>query len=163
MALCSLALIRVHGLRRCALFSAPSKQDRRLVTKPVNDTKLAGRGPLVVELRTTLVIFAGRGNDYVMRYSRRETERCWQNRRTARCYYICGAKGNDHYQLLEGPAKERWKSYVCFSLVPRRFWGEKNGLGTTVHACVNHPKNSSKHVVLESTVEESESLYGKHV
>ena len=35
------ALIRVRGLWRCALFCAPSEQDRRLVTEPVNDTKLA--------------------------------------------------------------------------------------------------------------------------
>ena len=35
------ALIRVCGLWRCALFCAPSKQDRRLVTEPVNNTKLA--------------------------------------------------------------------------------------------------------------------------
>ena len=35
------ALIRVRGLWRWALFCAPSKQDRRLVTEPVNDTKLA--------------------------------------------------------------------------------------------------------------------------
>ena len=33
------ALIRVRGLWCCA-FCAPSKQDRRLVTEPVNDTKL---------------------------------------------------------------------------------------------------------------------------
>ena len=36
------ALIRVRGLWCCAPFCASSsKQDRRLVTKPVNDTKLA--------------------------------------------------------------------------------------------------------------------------
>ena len=35
------ALIRVRGLWHCASCCAPSKQDRRLVTKPVNDTKLA--------------------------------------------------------------------------------------------------------------------------
>ena len=35
------ALIRVHGLWHCALFCTPSKQDRRLVIEPVNDTKLA--------------------------------------------------------------------------------------------------------------------------
>ena len=35
------ALIRVRGLWRCALFCALSKHDRRLVTEPVNDTKLA--------------------------------------------------------------------------------------------------------------------------
>ena len=35
------ALIRVHRLCCCALFCAPSKQDRRLVTEPVDDTKLA--------------------------------------------------------------------------------------------------------------------------
>ena len=35
------ALIRVRGLWCCALFYAPSEQDRRLVTEPVNDTKLA--------------------------------------------------------------------------------------------------------------------------
>ena len=35
------ALIRVRGLWRCALFCAPSKHDRRLVTEPVNDIKLA--------------------------------------------------------------------------------------------------------------------------
>ena len=35
------ALIRVRGLCRCVSFCAQSKQDRRLVTEPVNDTKLA--------------------------------------------------------------------------------------------------------------------------
>ena len=35
------ALIRVRGLWRCGLFCAPSEQDRRLVTEPVNDIKLA--------------------------------------------------------------------------------------------------------------------------
>ena len=35
------ALIRVRGLWRCAPFCAQSKQDRKLVTKPVNDTKVA--------------------------------------------------------------------------------------------------------------------------
>ena len=35
------ALIRVRGLWRCAPLCAQSKQDRRLVTEPVNDTKLA--------------------------------------------------------------------------------------------------------------------------
>ena len=35
------ALIRVLGVWCCALFCAPSKQDRGLVTEPVNDTKLA--------------------------------------------------------------------------------------------------------------------------
>ena len=35
------ALIRVRGLWRCAPFCAQSKQDRRLVTDPVKDTKLA--------------------------------------------------------------------------------------------------------------------------
>ena len=35
------AVIRVRVLWRCALFCAPSKHDRRLVTEPVNDTKLA--------------------------------------------------------------------------------------------------------------------------
>ena len=35
------ALIRVRGLWPCAPFCAQSKQDRRLVTEPVNDTKLA--------------------------------------------------------------------------------------------------------------------------
>ena len=35
------ALIRVRGLWRCAPFCAPSKHDRKLVTEPVNDTKLA--------------------------------------------------------------------------------------------------------------------------
>ena len=35
-------LIRVCGPWRCARFCAQSKQDRRLVTEPVNDTKLAG-------------------------------------------------------------------------------------------------------------------------
>ena len=35
------ALIRVRRLWRCALFCAPSKQDRRLITEPVNDIKLA--------------------------------------------------------------------------------------------------------------------------
>ena len=35
------ALIRVRGLWRCAPFCAQSKQDRRLVTKPVNGTKVA--------------------------------------------------------------------------------------------------------------------------
>ena len=35
------ALIRVRGLWRYALFCAPSKHDRRLVTEPVSDTKLA--------------------------------------------------------------------------------------------------------------------------
>ena len=35
------ALIIVHGLCHCALFCSPSKHDRRLVTEPVNDTKLA--------------------------------------------------------------------------------------------------------------------------
>ena len=34
-------VITVPRLWRCALFCAPSKQDRRLVTEPVNDTKLA--------------------------------------------------------------------------------------------------------------------------
>ena len=34
-------LIRVRGLWRCALFCAPSKHDRRLVTDQVKDTKLA--------------------------------------------------------------------------------------------------------------------------
>ena len=36
------ALIRVHGLWRCAPCCAPSKQDWRLVNEPVNATKLAG-------------------------------------------------------------------------------------------------------------------------
>ena len=35
------ALIRVRVLWRCAPFCAQSKQDRKLVTEPVNDTKLA--------------------------------------------------------------------------------------------------------------------------
>ena len=35
------ALIRVRGLWCCAPFCAQSKQDRKLVTEPVNDTKLA--------------------------------------------------------------------------------------------------------------------------
>ena len=35
------ALIRVRGLWHCALYCAPSKHNRRLVTEPVNDTKLA--------------------------------------------------------------------------------------------------------------------------
>ena len=35
------ALIRVRGLWRYAVFFAPSKHDRRLITEPVNDTKLA--------------------------------------------------------------------------------------------------------------------------
>ena len=35
------ALIRVRGLWRCAPFCAQSKQDKRLVTEPVNNTKLA--------------------------------------------------------------------------------------------------------------------------
>ena len=35
------ALIRVRELWRCAPYCAPSKQDRRLVTEPVNDKKLA--------------------------------------------------------------------------------------------------------------------------
>ena len=34
-------LIRVRGLWRCAPFCAQCKQDRKLVTEPVNDTKLA--------------------------------------------------------------------------------------------------------------------------
>ena len=34
------ALIRVRGLWHCAPCCVPSKQDRRLVTEPVNDTKL---------------------------------------------------------------------------------------------------------------------------
>ena len=38
---CECALIRVSGLWRCAPFCAQSKQDRRLVTEPVNDTELA--------------------------------------------------------------------------------------------------------------------------
>ena len=43
------ALIRVRGLRRCALFCAPSKQDKRLVTDPVKDTKFAGPSVIVEE------------------------------------------------------------------------------------------------------------------
>ena len=35
------ALIRVCGLWRYSPFYAQSKQDRRLVTEPVNDTKLS--------------------------------------------------------------------------------------------------------------------------
>ena len=35
------ALIRVRGLWHCAPCCVPSKQDRRLVTDAVNDTKLA--------------------------------------------------------------------------------------------------------------------------
>ena len=35
------ALIRVRGLWRCAPFCVQYKQDRRLVTEPVNDKKLA--------------------------------------------------------------------------------------------------------------------------
>ena len=35
------ALIRVRRLWSCASFCAQSKQGRRLVTEPVNDTKLA--------------------------------------------------------------------------------------------------------------------------
>ena len=35
------ALIRVRGLWHCVPCCAPSKQDRRLVTEPVNDIKLA--------------------------------------------------------------------------------------------------------------------------
>ena len=35
------ALIRVRGLWRCAPCCVQSKQDRRLVTDAVNDTKLA--------------------------------------------------------------------------------------------------------------------------
>ena len=35
------ALIRVRGLWRCALLCARSKQDRSLLTEPVNDIKLA--------------------------------------------------------------------------------------------------------------------------
>ena len=35
------ALIRVRGLWRCAPFCEQSKQDRKLVTEPMNDTKLA--------------------------------------------------------------------------------------------------------------------------
>ena len=35
------ALIRVRGLWHCAPCCVPSKQDWRLVTEPVNDTKLA--------------------------------------------------------------------------------------------------------------------------
>ena len=35
------ALIRVRRLWRRTLSCTPSKQDRRLVTEPVNDTKLA--------------------------------------------------------------------------------------------------------------------------
>ena len=35
------ALIRVRGLWRCAPLCAQSKHDRRLVTEPVDDTKLA--------------------------------------------------------------------------------------------------------------------------
>ena len=34
-------LIRIRGLWHCAPCCMPSKQDRRLVTEPVNDTKLA--------------------------------------------------------------------------------------------------------------------------
>ena len=34
-------LNRVRGLWHCAPCCAPSKKDRRLVTEPVNDTKLA--------------------------------------------------------------------------------------------------------------------------
>ena len=41
------ALIRVRGLWPCASFCAQSKQDKRLVTEPVNDTKLAS--PSVIE------------------------------------------------------------------------------------------------------------------
>ena len=36
------ALIRVCGLWHCAPCCAPSRPDRRLINKPVNDTKLAG-------------------------------------------------------------------------------------------------------------------------
>ena len=35
------AFIRVRGLWRCAPFCAQSKQYRKLITEPVNDTKLA--------------------------------------------------------------------------------------------------------------------------
>ena len=40
------ALIRV---RRLCSFCAPSKQDRRLVTEPVNDTKLASLSVIAQE------------------------------------------------------------------------------------------------------------------
>ena len=43
------ALIRVRGLWRCALFCAPSKQDRRLVTEPVDDTELASLSVIAQE------------------------------------------------------------------------------------------------------------------
>ena len=43
------ALIRVRGLRRCALFYAQSKQNRRLVTEPMNDTKFAGLSVIAQE------------------------------------------------------------------------------------------------------------------
>ena len=43
------ALIRVRGLWRCVLFCARSKQDRRLVTEPMNDTKLASLSVIAQE------------------------------------------------------------------------------------------------------------------
>ena len=38
---CECVLIKIRGLWRCALVCALSKQDWRLVTKPVNNTMLA--------------------------------------------------------------------------------------------------------------------------
>ena len=43
------ALIIVRGLWRWALFCTPSKQDKRLVTEPVNDAKLASLSVIELE------------------------------------------------------------------------------------------------------------------
>ena len=49
-------------------------------------------------------------NAYVIRYSRCDIESGWQNTRTL---YVELREMSEYYQLLQGPAKERYAEKLC--------------------------------------------------